>query len=112
VIVYPTVPMVIVTLFAVSIGEIIQSPRYYEYISRLAPPGQQGTYMGFAFMPIGIGSLIGGWFGGRLIHHFGEIRHQPQLIWWAVVGVGVMTALLLWIYDRTLKPAEAPAPVA
>jgi POT family proton-dependent oligopeptide transporter len=100
---HPTVPMVIVTLFAVSIGEITQSPRYYEYISRLAPPGQQGTYMGFAFMPIGIGSLIGGWFGGKLVHHFGEVTHQPQLIWWAVTGVGVATAALLWIYDRTVR---------
>jgi POT family proton-dependent oligopeptide transporter len=111
-IVHPTVPMVIVTLVAVSIGEIIQSPRYYEYISRLAPPGQQGTYMGFAFMPIGIGSLIGGWLGGRLFHHFGEVKHQPQLIWWAVVSVGVLTALLLWIYDQILKPTEAVAPAS
>ncbi len=105
-IVHPTVPMVIVTLFAVSIGEIVQSPRYYEYISRLAPPGQQGTYMGFAFLPIGIGSLIGGWFGGMLIHHFGEVQQRPERIWWAVTGVGVTTALLLWIYDRMLKPGE------
>src|SRR5207248_7907477 len=59
---HPTVPMVIAPLVVVSLGEITQSPRYYEYISRLAPPGQQGTYMGFAFLPIGIGSLIGGWF--------------------------------------------------
>ena len=88
-----------------SLGEIIQSPRYYEYISRLAPPGQQGTYMGFAFLPIGIGSLIGGWFGGKLIHHFGEVTHQPERIWWAVTAVGVATAALLWIYDKTLKPA-------
>jgi POT family proton-dependent oligopeptide transporter len=110
-IVHPTVPMVIVTLFAVSVGEIVQSPRYYEYISRLAPPGQQGTYMGFAFLPIGIGSLFGGWFGGMLIHHFGEVQRQPPRIWWTVTGVGVTTALLLWIYDRTLKPG-APVPVA
>jgi len=106
---HPTVSMVVVTLFAVSIGEITQSPRYYEYISRLAPPGQQGTYMGFAFMPIGIGSLIGGWFGGKLVHHFGEVTHQPQLIWWAVTGVGVATAALLWIYDRTLRNSAAAA---
>ena len=108
-IIRPSAPMVIVTLFAVSIGEIIQSPRYYEYISRLAPPGQQGTYMGFAFLPIGIGSLIGGWFGGRLIHYFGEVKHQPWLIWWAVVSVGVATAFMLWIYDRIWKPTEAVA---
>ena len=55
-IVHPTAPMAVATLIAVSLGEIIQSPRYYEYISRLAPAGQQGTYMGFAFLPIGIGT--------------------------------------------------------
>ena len=103
-IVHPSVFMVVLTIIFVAIGEITQQPRYYEYISRLAPPGQQGTYMGFAFLPIGIGSLVGGWFGGVLIHHFGEITHQPQRIWWAVAAVGVATAFLLWIYDKTLKP--------
>lgn len=102
-IIHPTVPMAIATLITVSIGEITQSPRYYEYVSRLAPPGQQGTYMGFAFLPIGIGSLIGGKFGGMLIHHFGEVTHQPSRIWWSVVAVGVGTAALLWIYDKTLR---------
>jgi MFS family permease len=85
------------------------SPRYYEYVSRLAPPGQQGTYLGFAFMPIGIGSLVGGWFGGKLFHHFGEVTHQPTGMWWVITGVGVLTALLLWIYDKTVMPAEATA---
>jgi POT family proton-dependent oligopeptide transporter len=103
-IVHPTVPMVVVTIFMIAVGEITQQPRYYEYISRLAPPGQQGTYMGFAFLPIGIGSLIGGWFGGVLLHHFGEVTHQPGRIWWAVMAVGVATAGLLWIYDKTLRP--------
>ena len=81
------------------------------YISRLAPPGQQGTYMGFAFLPIGIGSFLAGIFGGRLIHHFGEVTHQPQGIWWAVTGVGVLTALFLWIYDKTVAPAASSASV-
>jgi dipeptide/tripeptide permease len=103
-IIHPTVPMAVATLVAVAIGELIQSPRYYEYISRLAPAGQQGTYMGFAFLPIGIGSLIAGWFGGKLIHHYGEVTHQPTRIWWAVTAVGLLTTLLLWIYDKTLKP--------
>jgi POT family proton-dependent oligopeptide transporter len=103
---HPSVLMAYVTLGVVALGEIIQSPRYYEYISRLAPPGQQGTYMGFAFLPIGIGSLIAGWFGGKLIHHFGEVTHQPEKMWWPVIAVGVLTALLLWIYDRTLMPKE------
>jgi len=106
-ILHPSVTMAVATLIVVAIGEITQQPRYYEYISRLAPAGQQGTYMGFAFLPIGIGSLIGGWFGGTLMHHFGEVRHQPTQMWWAVTGVGVGTAGLLWIYDRFVREEKS-----
>ena len=104
--VWPTVLMAYVTLVVVALGEIIQSPRYYEYISRLAPPGQQGTYMGFAFLPIGIGSIIGGWLAGTLLHHYGEVTHEPHMIWYVVTGVGVLTTLLLFIYDRIVQPMK------
>ena len=89
-----------------AIGEIIQQPRYYEYISRLAPPGQQGTYMGFAFLPLGIGSLIGGWFGGKMLHYFGEQIGKPEYAWYTIVIVGLVTTMLLWIYDRIVRPVE------
>ena len=100
---HPSVIVAVATLIVVAIGEITQQPRYYEYISRLAPEGQQGTYMGFAFLPIGIGSFIGGPFGGFLLHHFGEVRHEPALIWWSISGVGLATAGLLWVYDRFIR---------
>jgi proton-dependent oligopeptide transporter, POT family len=106
----PTIGGAVLSLFVLALGEIIQQPRYYEYISRLAPPGQQGTYMGFAFLPIGIGSLIGGWFGGTLVHHFGEVLHQPERIWWCVSAVGVLTTALLWIYDRVFRTPSADSP--
>ena len=108
---HPRVWTAVMALMIVALGEIIQSPRYYEYISRLAPPGQQGTYMGFAFLPIGIGSLIGGKVGGLLVHHFGEVQHQPQRIWWSVTAIGLVTAVLLWIYDRVVR-TEEQVPVA
>ena len=103
---HPAVWTCYAAIFVLAIGEIVHQPRYYEYISRLAPPGQQGTYMGFAFLPLGIGSLIGGWFGGRVMHHFGEMEHHPERAWWVFTGVGVLTALLLWIYDRVVKPSS------
>jgi dipeptide/tripeptide permease len=102
----PTIWGAVLSLFVLALGEIIQQPRYYEYISRLAPPGQQGTYMGFAFLPMGIGSLIGGWFGGSMAHHFGEVMHQPGRMWWVVTGVGMATAVSLWIYDRCVRAAS------
>lgn len=99
----PTVWGAVLSLFVLALGEITQAPRYYDYISRLAPAEQQGTYMGFAFLPIGIGSLIGGWFGGTVVHHFGEVQHRPSLIWWSVTAVGLATTVLLWIYDRYVR---------
>jgi proton-dependent oligopeptide transporter, POT family len=102
-IVHPSVWMAVATLVVVAIGEITQQPRYYDYISRLAPPEQQGTYMGFAFLPLGIGSFIAGKFSGWLMHHYGEELHRPEMVWWWVIGVGMATTLLLWIYDKFLR---------
>lgn len=102
-IVHPSVWMAVATLVGVAIGEIVQQPRYYDYISRLAPAEQQGTYMGFAFLPLGIGSFIAGKVSGWLMHHYGEELHRPQMVWWGVIAIGLATTLLLWAYDRLLR---------
>jgi len=107
--VHSTLAGVYGTLIVIAIGELIQQPRYYDYISRLAPAGQQGTYMGFAFLPLGIGSLVAGPIGGALLHHYGEVQHQPKLFLWAITGIGLLTTVLLWIYDRIVRPSEQPA---
>ncbi|MBS1839889.1 MAG: MFS transporter [Acidobacteria bacterium] len=107
--IHPSMWGAVATIAVLAIGEIIHQPRYYEYVSRLAPEGQQGTYMGFAFVPLGIGSLVGGWFGGKVLHYFGEVMHRPERTWFVIVGVGVVTTLLLWIYDRIVKPGRPSA---
>jgi dipeptide/tripeptide permease len=107
--IHPTVPMVIATFIVLAIGEVIQASRYYEYISRLAPPGQQGLYMGYAFLPVAIGYFIAGGLGGYLLHEFGDVLGRPQQMWWVVAAVGVITAALMWLYDRFIQPREARA---
>jgi POT family proton-dependent oligopeptide transporter len=106
---HPTVPMFVLALVFVAVGEITQVSRYYEYISRLAPAGQQGLYMGYAFLPIGIGYFIAGPLGGYLVHHYGEVLHRPQQMWWVIVAVGVFTTLLMILYDRIVKPGTGKA---
>jgi POT family proton-dependent oligopeptide transporter len=108
-IVHPSVRMSVATLVVVAIGEIMQQPRYYDYISRLAPPDQQGTYMGFAFLPLGVGSFIAGPLSGWLMHHYGEEMHRPQMVWWWVIGVGIATTILLGIYDRLVRAETVDA---
>ena len=103
----PAAPMFVLTMFFLALGEITQSPRYYEYVSRLAPPGREGLFMGYAFLPIAIGYFIAGVLGGSLLHYFGEVLHRPQQMWWVISGVGVLTTLLMVIYDRVLRRRPA-----
>src|SRR6202040_4138025 len=105
--IHPTVAACYVALVIVALGELTQQPRYYDYISRLAPSGQQGTYMGFAFLPLGIGAFVAGRIGGVLLHYFGEVQHRPKRFWWAITAIGVATTLLLWLYDQMVKPSKA-----
>ncbi len=104
--------VVAAALFVLAVGEMTQSPRYYEYVSRLAPPGQQGTFMGYSFLPIAIGFFTAGRIGGRLVHYFGEVQHQPQRVWWVISAVGFVTTLLLWAYDRVVRPSQAASPAS
>lgn len=103
---HPSISTTVLAIFVVALGEIIQSPRYYEYISRLAPPGQQGLFMGYAFVPIAIGNLIAGVLGGYLLHVLGDIVHRPQQMWWVITAIGIVTSLLMWVYNSVVKPHE------
>jgi dipeptide/tripeptide permease len=99
------------TLFIVALGEGLQASRFYEYCSRLAPSGQEGVFMGYAFLPIAIGFLIAGQIGGRLVRYFGEVRHAPAQLWGVVCGIGLMTSLALIVYDRlVISGREASRP--
>jgi proton-dependent oligopeptide transporter, POT family len=104
--VHPNVPMVAVSFAILALGEMTQAARYYEYVSRLAPSGQQGLYMGYAFLPVAIGYFIAGILGGHLVHYFGVVLKQPAEMWWVVMGVGVVTAALTWTYDLVVRPRE------
>ena len=109
--IHPSVPALIASLVVLALGEMTQSARYYEYISRLAPPGRQGLYMGYAFLPIAIGNFFAGILGGHLLRYFGEVLHRPQQMWWVITAVGLIGAVLMLIYDRIFEPGHAPDPV-
>jgi proton-dependent oligopeptide transporter, POT family len=102
--IHPTVTAAVVALVFVALGEVTQVSRYYEYVSRLAPSGQQGLYMGYAFLPVALGYFIAGPLGGYLLHHYGDVLHRPQQMWWGISGVGVFATILMVIYNKIVKP--------
>jgi POT family proton-dependent oligopeptide transporter len=98
---------VIVAAIAIfALGEAMQAPRFYDYVSNLAPPEQVGTFMGFAFLPVAIGSFVGGPLGGWLVERF--VRGpNPNGMWWVLAGIGFVSTVLMVLYDRFLAAGPA-----
>jgi proton-dependent oligopeptide transporter, POT family len=105
--VHPSMYAAAAVLFVLAVGELTQASRYYEYCSRLAPPDQQGVYMGYAFLPIAIGYAVAGALGGYLLQVFGQTPHRPAEMWWVILAIGVLTAIAMWVYDKIVKPAPS-----
>ncbi|HUL79315.1 MAG TPA: MFS transporter [Vicinamibacteria bacterium] len=104
----PTLAGAVAALILYAVGEGIQSPRFYEYVSNLAPPEQVGTYMGFAFLPIAIGTFIAGVSSGYLVKHYVEGGNPAAPQMWFVVGsYGVVSTILMVVYDRFIAPKRA-----
>ncbi len=97
----PSIPTIAAGIVAFAIGEMIQAPRYYEYISEIAPAGQQGLYQGYAFLPIAIARFAGDPFGGW-IYQTAKAAGKPSMIWFSMIGIGFLATALMWLYNRTL----------
>ena len=106
----PTIAGAVAAMMIFALGEAIQSPRFYEYVANLAPPDQVGTYMGFAFLPIAIGTFIAGWSSGYLVKHYveGGNPNAPQM-WYVVGAYGIVSTILMIVYDRFVAPKRATA---
>jgi POT family proton-dependent oligopeptide transporter len=104
----PTVPVIIAAMFVFSFGEMTQAPRYYEYISDIAPTGQLGLFQGYAFLPIAIGYAIGGTFGGWLYRTYAVETHSPTTLWIVLFAIGAFTTVLMWLYTKlfTVKRSD------
>ena len=102
---YPSIPTIAAGIVAFAIGEMIQAPRYYEYISEIAPPGQQGLFQGYAFLPIAIARFVGDPIGGWL-YQTTKSSGRIELVWFALIGIGVLATLLMWVYNKFVSAHE------
>jgi proton-dependent oligopeptide transporter, POT family len=96
---HPAISTMIATIVVFSIGEMTQAPRYYEYISNLAPPGQQGLYQGYGFLPIALAYALGGILGTWMYDRVAVQAHSPGSIWFVLFGVGVLATVLMMLYN-------------
>jgi proton-dependent oligopeptide transporter, POT family len=104
----PSIPTIAAGVVVFAIGEMIQAPRYYEYISTIAPPGQQGLFQGYAFLPIAIARFVGDPIGGWL-YQTAKAAGRPEMVWYSLIAIGVGAAILMAIYNWVVGHVEATA---
>jgi proton-dependent oligopeptide transporter, POT family len=97
---FSTVAAVVAGVALFALGEATQAPRFYEYVSNLAPKNQVGTYMGFAFLPVAIGSIIAGLLADWLRLNY--LSSAPSGMWYIVAVIGLLSTTLMIVYDKML----------
>ena len=97
---------VIFSIASMAVGEMMASPRVYEYIGAIAPKGQEGLYLGYQSLPIALASIIGGPIGGRLFERYINTPVKAGrpvdsvTMWLIIVAIGVGSIVGLAVYDR------------
>lgn len=92
-----TVPAAIIGVSMFAIGEATQAPRFYEYVSSLAPREQVGTFMGFAFLPVAIGSFVAGPLADWLRASY--LQTDPAMMWYTLAAIGIASTVLMLLYN-------------
>ena len=100
-----TVTSVIIAIFLYALGEATQAPRFYEYVASLAPKNQVGTFMGFAFLPVAIGSLTAGYLADWL--RISYLETNPSIMWYSLTAIGVVSTILMILYNTFFVKAES-----
>ncbi len=107
---------VVMTVALIAFGELFAASRLYEYIGSLAPKGQEGLFLGYANLPMAIGSLVGGPAGAWIFNRImcaGAVKQANGLLkldtraaatgWILLALFGLGSALSLWVYNRWLQ---------
>lgn len=122
---------IILTVGLIAIGELFTSARMYEYIGALAPKGQEGLFLGYANLPLALGSMVGGPVGAFIFNEIMaknattlpngllELNQTQNMFGWLILmGIGLISATALWQFNRWIarsdaqprRPAEARGP--
>ena len=56
--------LILLGILIFALGEMASSPKFTEYVGRIAPEDKKALYMGTSFLPIAAGHQLAGWLSG------------------------------------------------
>jgi len=69
--------MALLCMVIVTVGEVIWSPKLYEYTAAIAPKGQEGTYLGLSLVPWFLAKTLVSAFSGHMLVYW---THENVLV--------------------------------
>ncbi|MFA6957489.1 MAG: MFS transporter [Thermoanaerobaculia bacterium] len=126
---HPITVMMVLGIALQGFAECFLSPRYLEYASKQAPPGQEGLYMGYAHLNTFFAWLTGFALSGYLLDAFcpdpkklaaaglsaQEIKaayaHAPYL-WYTFAGIGAVAFIALLVFKFVTDRADRATQLA
>ncbi|MSP55197.1 MAG: MFS transporter [Myxococcales bacterium] len=102
-----TITSTVVFVVTLSIGEILWSPRLYEYTATIAPRGRESSYMGLSELPLFLAKPAAGWLSGFMLARYmpeSGVRN-PELMW-MMIGAATLSAPVVMLFTR--RWLEAP----
>ena len=74
--------MALLCMLIVTVGEVVWSPKLYEYTAAIAPKGQEGTYLGLSLVPWFLAKTLVSFFSGHLLGYWSpeKVNIQGNLV--------------------------------
>ena len=127
--------MALLCMVLVTVGEVVWSPKLYEYTAAIAPKGQEGTYLGLSLVPWFLAKTLVSAFSGHLLEHWSpetvtlngvvtplkqamithqlDYWHRPEAMWmllgsYALVGCIIAAFMEKWLTQGAREHPSTP----
>jgi len=99
--------LIVAQIVCFSVGEVIWSPRLYEYTAAIAPKGREASYMGLSTLPMFFARMLEGPLSGHLLARYCPegttsesaatlpFTESPQFMWLILAGIALATPVLI-----------------
>jgi len=106
---------IVLTVALIALGELFTSARTFEWIGAMAPKGQEGLFLGYANLPMAIGSLVGGPAGAWIFNEVmcrGAVKENGMFLlnpesatkgWLILTSIGFLSAASMWLFNTWLE---------
>jgi MFS family permease len=70
----------VMAVLVFSVGEMLSSPKFSEYVGNMAPPNKTAMYLGFSQIPLAVGWTLEGKLGPMMYDHFASKERLSRVM--------------------------------